>query len=72
LSLQHAQAWPITQALGARGVIGDFRTPDILRLGVTPAYLGYTELWDAVAALKDIMQTGAWQLPQHQARARVT
>jgi kynureninase len=43
----HAHAYPIMQALIARGVIGDFRAPDILRFGITPLYLGFAELWDA-------------------------
>ena len=44
------------QALIARGVIGDFRAPDILRFGFTPLYVGYGELWDAVWVLKEIME----------------
>ncbi|HVT35276.1 MAG TPA: kynureninase [Nevskiaceae bacterium] len=72
LSLMHAQAWPITQALAARNVIGDFRTPDVLRLGVTPMYLGYAELWDAICALRQVMVAEEWRQPQHQQRTRVT
>ena len=60
------------QALIQRNVIGDFRAPDILRFGFTPLYLGYAEIWDAVAVLKDIMATGAWDRPEHHARAKVT
>lgn len=70
--IRHAQAWPIMQALIGHGVIGDFRAPDILRFGFTPLYLGYRELWDAVAVLKEIMITGAWKQPQFQARVKVT
>ena len=72
ICLAHPQGWPITQALIQRNVIGDFRAPDILRFGFTPLYLGYAEIWDAVAALKDIMATGAWDRPEHHARAKVT
>ena len=68
----HQHAWPIKQALIDRGVIGDFRAPDILRLGFTPLYLGYAELWDAVAALKDIMAERVWDRPEYHARAMVT
>ena len=60
------------QALIARGVIGDFRAPNILRFGFTPLYLGFAELWDAVAILKRIMQTRAWDAPQFHKRAKVT
>ncbi|HUD51079.1 kynureninase [Parvibaculum sp.] len=70
--LSHASAWPIMQSLIARGVIGDFRAPDVLRFGFTPLYLGYTELWDAVAALRHIMESDEWKQPAHHARLKVT
>ena len=60
------------QALIAQGVIGDFRAPDILRFGCTPLYLGYAELWDAVAVLKAIMLDRLWDRPEYHARAKVT
>jgi len=72
LCYDHEQGWPIMRALIARGVIGDYRAPNILRFGFTPLYLGFTELFDAVAILRDIMQTRAWDKPEHHARARVT
>jgi kynureninase len=72
ICLAHRQSWPIMQALIARGVIGDFRAPDILRFGLTPLYLGYAEIWDAVAVLRDIMTTNAWDRREYQARAKVT
>ncbi len=72
ICLAHDQGWPIMQALIQRNVIGDFRAPDILRFGFTPLYLGYAEIWDAVAVLKAIMATGAWDRPEHHARAKVT
>ena len=70
--LQHEQAWPLSQALIARGVIGDFRAPDILRFGFTPLYVGYAEIWDAVAVLAQLLRSGDWDQPQYHARARVT
>ena len=60
------------QALIARGVIGDFRTPDILRFGVTPLTLGYAELWDAVGVLRDVLATEAWRDERFRKRNRVT
>lgn len=69
---EHEHGWPIMRALIARGVIGDYRAPGILRFGFTPLYLGFTELWDAVAVLRDIMDSRAWDKPEHHARARVT
>jgi kynureninase len=56
----------------AHGVIGDFRAPDIMRFGFTPLYLGFTELWDAIAILREIMRQQSWDRPEHHKRAKVT
>ena len=72
LCYSYDNAWPVMRALIARGVIGDFRAPDILRFGFTPLYVGFVELWDAVATLKDILATRAWDTPEYHARAKVT
>jgi kynureninase len=68
----HPHAYPIMQALIARGVIGDFRAPDILRFGITPLTLGYAELYDAVAILADILARETWREPQYAVRNKVT
>ena len=60
------------QALIGRGVIGDFRAPDILRFGLTPLYVGYADVWDAVETLADIMRTGSWDRPENRRRGVVT
>jgi kynureninase len=72
LCYAHPNAWPVMRALIDRGVIGDFRMPNILRFGFTPLYLGYVELWDAVATLKEILAQRAWDRPEYHARATVT
>ncbi len=64
--------YAIMQALIARGVIGDFRAPDIIRFGMTPLYLRFTEVKQAAAILKDILETRAWDAPQYQVRGAVT
>ena len=58
VSFRHPQAGAVMQALIARGVIGDFRPPDILRFGITPLTLRYAELWDAVRALSLLCPRG--------------
>ncbi|MGO8916719.1 MAG: aminotransferase class V-fold PLP-dependent enzyme, partial [Stellaceae bacterium] len=72
VSFRHAQGWPVMQALVARGVIGDFRAPDILRFGFAPLYTRFVDAWDAAAALADILRTGAWDRPEFHRRALVT
>ena len=64
--------YAIMQALIARGVIGDFRAPDILRFGFTPLYLGYEDVWRAAEMLADVLDTAAWRDPRFAVRARVT
>ncbi len=70
--LGHAEGYRIIQALIARGVIGDFRAPDVLRFGITPLYLRYTDIWDAVAHLRAVMETRAWDDDQFIRKELVT
>ena len=63
VSFAHEDAYALTQALIAREVIGDFRAPDLIRFGITPLYLRYVDLWTAVAAIRDIIESGAWRAP---------
>jgi kynureninase len=72
VALTHADGYAIMQALIERGVIGDFRAPEILRFGFTPLYLRYVDVWDAVDILADIMANAIWQDPKYQVRAAVT
>ena len=65
-------AYAIVQALIGRGVIGDFRAPDILRFGFTPLYTTFTEVWDAVEHLRQVMDSGEWQAPRFAQKAAVT
>jgi kynureninase len=55
VTLTHPEAWRISQALIRRGVIGDYRTPDRLRLGPAPLYTRFTDVWDALGILRQIM-----------------
>ena len=72
-SFAHATGgYPIMQALIARGVIGDFRAPDILRFGFTPLYTRFVDAWDAVSHLEQVMTTGEWREPRFNIRAAVT
>ncbi|NLD67766.1 MAG: kynureninase [Limnobacter sp.] len=64
-------AYAIVQALIARGVVGDFRAPDVLRFGFTPLYTRHVDVFDAVDHLAAILRSGEWQQPQFSRRAAV-
>ncbi len=72
ISFRHPNAYPICQALIARGVIGDFRDPDILRMGLTPLYLSHEDVWRAGEILREIITTEAWRDPRFSQRLAVT
>ncbi len=72
VSLTHADGYAIMQALIARGVIGDYRAPNILRFGFAALYVSHADVWHAVATLKDIMATEAWKAPEFSQRKAVT
>jgi kynureninase len=60
VSFTHPHGYAVMAALIARGVIGDYREPEIMRFGFTPLYTGYADAWDAVAILKDILDNEAY------------
>lgn len=72
LSYRHEHAYPICQALIARNIIGDFRSPDILRFGFAPAYVGYENVARTALAVAEIIASGEWNRPQFLERAAVT
>jgi kynureninase len=72
LSFRHPEAYAICQALIARGVIGDFRAPDILRLGFAPAYLRFEDMAEAARHLAEVLESDEWQREEFSRRAAVT
>ena len=72
LSFAHENAYAIMQAIIDRGIIGDFRQPNLLRFAFTPLYLRYTDVWDAVMVLREVMQSGAWKADRYRHRNKVT
>ncbi|MDJ0928278.1 MAG: kynureninase [Gammaproteobacteria bacterium] len=72
VALAHPHAYSIMQALIDRGVIGDFRAPDVMRFGLTPLYLRYEDVWQAVQVLREVMETEAWRRPDYAERLAVT
>lgn len=72
VSFAHEHSYAIMQALIERGVIGDFRAPDVMRFGFAPLYIGYRDIWNAVDTLRDILETGTWREARFSIRAAVT
>jgi kynureninase len=72
LSFRHPNAYAICQALIARGVIGDFRDPDVLRLGFAPAYLRFADMAAAARHIAEVLASGEWQRAEFSERAAVT
>jgi kynureninase len=70
-SFRHPDAYAIMQALIARGIIGDYREPDILRFGLTPLYLRYIDVWKAAKAIGEVMRSGEWDQPEFKRKAKV-
>ncbi|MFJ9517586.1 kynureninase [Kitasatospora sp. NPDC101801] len=72
VALRHPDGYPVVQALIARGVIGDFRAPDLMRFGFTPLYLSYTEVWDATRQLTEVLESEEWREERFGRRGEVT
>ena len=72
VSFRHAHAYALSKALRDAGVVVDFRSPDILRFGITPLYLRHVDVWDAADALVRIMASGCWKDYETEALDAVT
>ena len=72
VSFRHAEGYAVMQALIARAVIGDFRAPDLLRFGFAPLYVRFVDVFDAAAALIEVLASRGWDRPEFKRRAAVT
>ncbi|SFS06217.1 kynureninase [Yoonia litorea] len=72
VSFRFAQGYAAMQACIARGVVGDFRAPDIMRFGFTPLFIDEGDVDAAVAIIAEVMQKRLWDEPAYQRKARVT
>ena len=66
VSFAYEHGYAAMQALIDRGVIGDFRAPDVMRFGFTPLYIDESDVRAAVEVLADILQNDLWDSPQYQ------
>ena len=72
VALRLPHAYQVCQALIARGVVGDFRAPDMLRLGLAPLYLRHVDVWDAMTHLRAVLADEEFTDPRFEIRAAVT
>lgn len=72
VSFAHPDGYAVMSALVARGVIGDYREPEVLRFGITPLYLSRADVYDAVEVLREVLDSRAWDTPEHTVRNPVT
>lgn len=72
VSIAHEHGYPIMQALIARGIVGDFRAPNLLRFGFSPLYQRYSDAWIAVDAMRSIVRDREWDQERFRRRAFVT
>ncbi len=68
----HRCGYEIVQALIARGVIGDFRAPDLMRFGFPALYLRHVDVWDAVEALRAVLDSREYDCAEFARRSAVT
>ena len=72
ISFRFANGYAAMQALIARGVIGDFRAPDIMRFGFTPLYVSLSDVLAAAEIIAEVMNRRAWDKPEFLSRNKVT
>jgi kynureninase len=72
VTFRHPDGYAIVQALIERGIIGDFRTPDHMRFGLTPLYTTYCDVWDAMDAMAEILASQSWRAERFARRGIVT
>lgn len=72
VSFRFTDGYAAMQALIARGVVGDFRAPDIMRFGFTPLFIDAGDVDRAIAVIADVMGNRLWDRPEYHTRAKVT
>lgn len=72
VSLRHQEGYRVMRALIDRGIIGDFRTPDLMRFGFAALYTRYVDVFDAVRGLREVLTSRAWDRPEYATRLAVT
>ena len=66
------KGYPVIQAMIERGVIGDFRAPNLMRFGFAPLYVRFQDVWDAAEILADCINAEVWRDPRFNRQLDVT
>jgi kynureninase len=72
VSVCHPDGYPLVRALSDWGIEADFRTPYTIRFGLSPLFLSYAEIWDAMSELAEIVETRSWDTEAYREKAIVT
>jgi len=72
VAIAFEEGYAVVQAMIERGVIGDFRSPDIMRFGFAPLYLRYQDVWDGAEILAECIRAEVWREPRYSQRQAVT
>ena len=72
VTLRFPNGYPFMQALIDRGVIGDFRPPDMMRFGIAPLYLDSGDIVRAAGVMEDVLGERSWDRPQYRQVKAVT
>ncbi|MFG6666403.1 kynureninase [Halomonas sp. HNIBRBA4712] len=70
--IDNDNGYAIVQALIARGVIGDYREPGLMRFGFTPLYLSFEDVWQAARHFREVVESGEFKDPAFSVRSAVT
>jgi kynureninase len=72
VAVRHPEAYAVVQALMARGIVGDFREPDLVRLGFAPLYVSHDDVARAAVAFAEVVDGEEYARDEFRARAMVT
>jgi kynureninase len=61
VAVEHPEAYRVGEALKERGVVVDFRPPNVVRVCPSPFYVGYEDVWEVVEQLRKVIQNDEYE-----------